>query len=120
MEILTIIGYVFLILGAVFLFLGALGLFRMPDVYTRLQAGTKASTLGAMAFMLGVGFLQPDWMVKILIIIVFLTIANPLSSHAIARAAHKRNLKPYTKGEADALEIREQYAELSTIKEEQA
>jgi|LGOV01.1.fsa_nt_gb multicomponent Na+:H+ antiporter subunit G len=120
MEILTIIGYVFLILGAVFLFLGALGLFRMPDVYTRLQAGTKASTLGAMAFMLGVGFLQPDWMVKILIIIVFLTIANPLSSHAIARAAHKRNLKPYTKGEADALEIREQDAELSTIKEEQA
>jgi multicomponent Na+:H+ antiporter subunit G len=116
MEILTIIGYAFLILGAVFLFLGALGLYRMPDVYTRLQAGTKASTLGAISFMLGVGFLQPDWMVKIIIIIVFLTIANPLSSHAIARAAHRRNVKPYTKGEADALEE----AELSTEKRTQA
>ena len=120
MEILTIIGYSFLILGAVFLFLGALGLYRMPDVYTRLQAGTKASTLGAIAFMLGVGFLQPDWMVKILIIIVFLTIANPLSSHAIARAAHKRGQKPYTKGEKDALEIDEHKAELSTEKGKQS
>ena len=114
MEILTIIGYIFLLLGAAFIFLGALGIYRMPDVYTRLQAGTKASTLGAIAFMLGVGFLQPDWMVKILIIIVFLTIANPLSSHALARAAHKNNQKPYTKGEADALEISEHKAELST------
>ncbi|MEN8136937.1 MAG: monovalent cation/H(+) antiporter subunit G [Bacteroidota bacterium] len=116
MEILKIIGYILLLLGAVFLFLGALGLYRMPDVYTRLQAGTKASTLGAMAFMLGVGFLQPDWMVKIIIMIVFLTIANPLSSHAIARAAHKLKQKPYTKGEADALEE----AELSIEKENQA
>ena len=120
MEILTIIGNAFLLLGAVFLFLGALGLYRMPDVYTRLQAGTKASTLGAIAFMLGVGFLQPDWMVKILIIIVFLTIANPLSSHAIARAAHKRNVKPFTKGEADALEARKHETSLSTEKEIQA
>ena len=120
MIVIEYLAYFLITVGAIFLFLGALGIFRMPDLYTRIQAGTKASTLGAMAFMLGVGFLQPDWMVKIIIIIVFLTIANPLSSHAIARAAHKRNLKPYTKGEADALEIREQDAELSTIKEEQA
>lgn len=104
MEILTIIGYVLLLLGAAFLFLGALGIFRMPDVYTRLQAGTKASTLGAISFMLGVAFLQPEWAVKIVVIIVFLTIANPLSSHALARGAHRNNQHPFTKGEQDALE----------------
>ena len=38
----------------------------MPDVYNRIQAGTKAVTLGAMCFLLGVGFLYPQWWAKLL------------------------------------------------------
>ena len=53
--ILTILGYVFISVGVVFLFLGALGIVRMPDIFTRIQAGTKASTLGAMGTIVGVG-----------------------------------------------------------------
>ena len=97
MQILNYIGYFLVSIGAAFLFLGGLGIYRMPDLYTRLQAGTKASTLGAMSTILGIGFMQPEWMIKTIIIVVFIAIANPLSSHALARGSHKANQLPYLK-----------------------
>ncbi|MBE0652030.1 MAG: monovalent cation/H(+) antiporter subunit G [Bacteroidales bacterium] len=93
-TILQIIGGFLILVGSIFLFLGALGIYRMPDVYNRLQAGTKATTLGAMSLILGVGFLSPSWMMKALILIIFIAFSNPLSSHALARAMHIRGRFP--------------------------
>ena len=101
-EILTYLGLAFILIGSVFLFLGALGIYRMPDLYNRLQAGTKASTLGAMSVIFGVGLLQPFWLIKLIIIIIFIGFANPLSSHALARASYRAGIKPYFKKEIDA------------------
>ncbi len=101
-EILKYTGLGFVLLGSIFLFLGALGIFRMPDLYNRLQAGTKASTLGAMSVALGVGLMQPDWLIKLIVIILFIGFANPLSSHALARASYRSGVKPYYKKEIDA------------------
>ena len=96
---------------AIFLFLGAVGILRMPDLYTRIQAGTKASTLGAMSLILGVGFLEPDWMVKTVIIVIFIGLSNPLSSHALARGSYKSGQKPYSKKDIDAYQEEETKAE---------
>jgi len=104
MEFLKYIGYAAIVLGSIFLFLGALGIYRMPDVYNRLQAGTKASTLGAMSMIFGVGLVDTDWLFKSLIIVVFIAIANPLSSHALARAAYRAKLGPFFKKKMDAYE----------------
>ena len=41
-----LIGSITILIGAVFLFSAGLGMLRMPDAFTRIQAGTKASTLG--------------------------------------------------------------------------
>ena len=118
MQFTEYIGYFLISVGTIFLLLGGLGILRMPDFYTRIQAGTKASTLGAMSIILGVGVLQPEWFVKSLIIVIFLAIANPLSSHALARGTHKANQKPIVKDEEieDAYEIAE--IELEKSKEE--
>ncbi len=102
--ILNYIGYFFVTVGAIFLFLGALGIFRMPDLYTRIQAGTKASTMGAMSLILGVIFLEPDWWIKLVFMILFIAFSNPLSSHAIARGSYKGKLKPFSKEHIDAYE----------------
>ncbi|MCK5838294.1 MAG: Na+/H+ antiporter subunit G [Bacteroidales bacterium] len=102
MIVLQYFGYFFLTLGTVFLFLGSLGIVRMPDLYTRIQAGTKSTTLGAMSFILGIGLLQPDWLIKLLAVIFFIAISNPLSSHALARASYKHRYKPLIKGSVDA------------------
>jgi len=100
-EILEYIGMIFILFGGIFLFLGALGIYRMPDVYTRLQAGTKSSTLGAMSTIIGIGFLHPDWFLKLALIVVFISVANPLSSHALARASYRKGIVPKLKSGID-------------------
>lgn len=56
--ILDVIGYILLGVGSIFYLLGGLGILRMPDIYNRLQAGAKATTLGAFSFILGVGLIS--------------------------------------------------------------
>ncbi|MGM0641656.1 MAG: monovalent cation/H(+) antiporter subunit G [Thermotogota bacterium] len=89
----NILGYIFVFIGALFYALGGLGMFRMPDVFNRLQAGTKATTLGTITLLFGVALLNPDWMIKILLIIVFLTVTNPVGSSTLARAAYISDVK---------------------------
>ena len=76
-------------IGAVFLFLGSLGVFRFPDVYNRLQGGTKCTTLGAFLTGVGVGMMGPGWFLKALLIALFILLTNPISSHALGRAGRK-------------------------------
>jgi len=86
-------GDVFLVIGALFLFLGSLGVLRMPDVYNRMQAGTKATTLGVLSILIGTAFYQPMWIPKLIVMGLFLVFTAPISSHNLARAAHKIGLK---------------------------
>ncbi|MBN1243049.1 MAG: monovalent cation/H(+) antiporter subunit G [Spirochaetales bacterium] len=75
--------------GSVFLLLASIGLIRMPDYYNRMQTGTKATTLGSILFLLGVGVMRPEWLGKLLLLVGFVVLTNPVSSHALARAAHR-------------------------------
>lgn len=75
------------LIGSLFMLLAAIGLIRMPDMYTRLQAGTKAATLGSITIILGVLLLHPLWTAKLLIIIFFVLLTSPVGSSTIARSA---------------------------------
>ncbi len=94
----VIIGGVFLVIGAAFMALGALGLVRMPDLFNRIQAGTKATTLGFLSIILGVIIIRPEWWSKLVLVGAFVLLTNPIGSHAIARAAHGRGEKPLISG----------------------
>lgn len=83
-----LIGNIVILAGAFFLFSAGLGLLRMPDTFTRIQAGTKASTLGNILVLAGLGIHHPDWALKLLVVAYFVMLTNPLSSHALSRAAH--------------------------------
>ncbi len=74
--------------GSVFLMLASIGMLRMPDYYNRMQTGTKATTLGSILFLVGVGVMRPEWLGKMLLLVGFVVLTNPVSSHALARAAH--------------------------------
>jgi multicomponent Na+:H+ antiporter subunit G len=93
METLQIIGAFITLIGSIFLLLGSVGLIRMPDVFTRIQTGTKASTLGTLLSLLGIGLIVPQILLKIVLLIVFILITNPVSSHMLARAAHFIGIK---------------------------
>jgi multicomponent Na+:H+ antiporter subunit G len=84
----ALLGSILVLLGAIFHFSAGLGMLRMPDAYTRMQAGTKASTLGNTLVLAGLAIYHPGWSLKLLIIVYFVLMTNPVSSHALARAAH--------------------------------
>ncbi len=98
-----ILGAIISLIGSIFIFLGALGVLRMPDVYNRMQAGTKATTLGSMLTLLGIGIAIPSWLGRIVILIVFILLTNPISSHVLARAAHFTGIKLTDKSIKDDL-----------------
>lgn len=96
-TIIEIIGAILVLLGSIFLLLGALGLVRMPDVYNRIQTGTKASTLGTFLSLIGLVLIVPEWWGKLVLLIIFILITNPVSSHVLARASHCIKVPLYKK-----------------------
>lgn len=86
-----IIVIIFLFAGIFFFMVGVIGLLRLPDVYCRMHATTKCDTLGAGLILLALAlYAGPGGTaVKLLLMIVFIWITNPVAAHAIARAAYK-------------------------------
>jgi len=94
-------GYIVTAFGSVFLFLGSLGVFRLPDAYNRLQAGSKCTTLGAFLTIIGVGIMEPAWFLKALLVALFILLTNPISSHALGRAGLKSGVSLWEGSVAD-------------------
>ena len=100
-----IVSYVFMIIGGLFYLLGGLGILRMPDIFNRIQAGTKATTLGAFSLLIGVGMAHPEWFLKIGLIIVFIALSNPIGSSVLAKAAYKSEVLPSNLVQDDLKEV---------------
>ena len=77
-------------IGAVLMLLAAVGVVKMPDVYSRMQTATKASTLGAGCMMLAVAVDFADLAIttRVLLIVAFVFLTAPISAHMIGRAAY--------------------------------
>jgi multicomponent Na+:H+ antiporter subunit G len=104
-------GAIVMVFGAAFLFLGSLGILRLPDVYNRLQAGTKCTTFGCFFCVLGVGIMEPAWFWKCLIIGAFVLLTNPISNHALGRAALKSGVPLYSGSVVDKSREFKEYAD---------
>ena len=86
----------FLVISSCFFFLvGTTGLIRLPDVFSRMHATTKSDTLGAglalLALIVYKGFDPVS--LKLLIVLIFILITNPVASHIIAKAAYYNQKK---------------------------
>ncbi len=90
------LSWVFLVAGGAFCIIGAVGLLRMPDAYTRIHAASVVDTLGAGFLLLGL-MLQAGWtliFMKLVFMVLLLLFGSPSATHALARAARVRGLKP--------------------------
>jgi multicomponent Na+:H+ antiporter subunit G len=89
----TVTGILWIV-GSSFAFLAALGVVRMPDVFTRMQASTKASTLGLGCLVLGAALQLADLasIIRLVSIGAFILLTTPVSAHVIARASYKANV----------------------------
>jgi multicomponent Na+:H+ antiporter subunit G len=79
-----------LVLGAFMMFLTGLGIYRMPDVFTRMHAATKASSLGVALLLLAaiLVFADPVVLTKALVTIFFIFLTAPVAAHLLGRAAY--------------------------------
>lgn len=85
-----IVTFIFMFLGALFALLAAVGIVRMPDLFTRMQTATKASTLGVMCLMLGAAFHfgEIGVVTRAAATVVFVLLTAPVAAHLIGRAAY--------------------------------
>lgn len=76
--------------GSGFALLAALGVLRLPDVFTRMQASTKASTLGVGCLLLGAALHLGDFgsFIRAASIGAFILLTTPVAAHVIARASY--------------------------------
>ena len=79
-----------LVAGGVFTFLAALGIVRLPDVYTRMHAASKAGTVGSglMLFAAGIHSLDVAIFTRALAGFIFFVLTAPIAAHLVAKAAH--------------------------------
>ena len=79
-----------LIIGASFLFLASVGLLRMPDLFMRMSAATKGTTLGVGCMLLAVGVHFPGFGITARAIagILFFFTTTPVAAHMIGRAGY--------------------------------
>jgi multicomponent Na+:H+ antiporter subunit G len=89
-----------LLAGLAFHAVAALGVVRMPDFYTRLHAVSEAETLGTLLVIAALAtWTGPSLTtVKLGLVAGFVLLANPTSTHALARAAWRIGLRPWRRG----------------------
>ncbi len=85
-----------LLLGALFCFIAAVGLLRLPDLYTRMHAASKAGALGSGLMLVAVALYALDLSVATRAVagFVFLLLTTPVSAHLLARSAYFRGYEP--------------------------
>lgn len=92
---------IFLIIGAAFVLLGSFGLVKLPDIYARLHAPTKATTLGVgcllVASAVHASQRESGLSLHEILITAFLFLTAPVSAYLIARAALHLGIEAGTK-----------------------
>lgn len=93
------IGVVLEALGVALIAVGILttgvtvyGVVRLSGLYTRLQAASKASMLGAVAILAAsIGTRDGAIIARAVVVALFLLLTTPVAAHAIAQAAYRRD-----------------------------
>lgn len=103
-----IIILLFIFSGVFLMFIASLGLFKMPDLYTRMSAVTKAVTfkVGLILLSTMIYFNSFPVVLKSVMIIFLLLLTTPVSSHLLGKEAHERKTPLWKKTIVDALEKR--------------
>ena len=90
------IGGALIAVGAFFYVTGAVGIYRMPDVFTRMHAAGISDTMGAGLLLTGMMFLAGFSLVtvKLAIILGIILFTSPIATHALAQATLHEGIEP--------------------------
>lgn len=100
MDIQLILSIILVVSGIFFMSVGSIGVVRLPDFYSRTHAVSKSDTLGILLVITGLiifeGFNINS--IKLMFIVLFVALSNPVGTHALARAAYNRGVRPFLNG----------------------
>lgn len=87
-----VLAGVLILSGLLFFIAGSIGLLRLPDVYSRLHALTKADNVGLGLLVLGLAILSRDPLatLKLGLVWVLVLASSAVSAHLIAQRARRR------------------------------
>jgi multicomponent Na+:H+ antiporter subunit G len=90
-EVVTVL---LILVGVGFMVISSIGLLRLPDVYTRMHAGGKSSTLGIIAVLLAVAVHTGTLVAvgKMVALILFFFMTAPVAAHMLGRAAYRTHV----------------------------
>ena len=90
MTTMEIVIMALILVGAIFMLISAIGIVRLPDVFSRMHAAGKASTVGISSILLGAGiFFSDEFLFYRMIVLIFLMfVTAPISTAALARAVY--------------------------------
>ncbi|MGL4405760.1 MAG: monovalent cation/H(+) antiporter subunit G [Notoacmeibacter sp.] len=79
--------------GSFFALVGAVGLVRLPDVYARSHAASKAGTIGSGLALLAVAVSAPETYLatRAFAGLLFFLLTAPVSAHLLMRASYNAN-----------------------------
>jgi multicomponent Na+:H+ antiporter subunit G len=86
---LSVLGAFFLLFGVFFFVMGVVGNLRLPDVFTRLHATSKITSLGILSLVTGSALMVPESGAKAALLGMLVLFSAPVASQAIARAAYR-------------------------------
>ncbi len=86
---LALIGALVLLIGVFFTVIGVWGAIRLPDVFTRLHASSKVSSVGILGLLIASALLLPESAPKAIALGVLILFSAPVASQAIARSAYR-------------------------------
>lgn len=106
MTLIELIAVALTAVGVLFTLISSVGIIRMPDLYTRVHAVSKAGTLGVAGVLLGVAVSFADLLtgVKIVALIVFFVLTAPVAVHMLDRAAFLTGVLPIPETQPNDLE----------------
>ena len=92
---LDLVSWICLVIGSLFCLIGGIGMLRMPDFYTRGHAAGVTDTLGAGLILLGLMFQAGFGLVavKLAMVLFFLFVTSPTSTHALFKSAYAKGLR---------------------------
>ena len=98
-----IISWPLLVAGVLFSIIGGIGLVRMPDLFSRMHAASVVDTLGIALIAIGLMVQAGPTLVtvKLIIIVVFVFLTSPTSTHALAKAAIHGAVRPLVDRDAE-------------------
>lgn len=85
-----VMSEVLVVVGAAWSLLAAIGVLRFEDVYSRMHAATKSTTLGLLLVLVAAAIrLEPGEAAKVLLAGGLLFLTAPIGAHLVGRAVHK-------------------------------